>query len=135
MNKYLKYTAIPFVDRGRSFEGADCWGLVALIYKTELSIELPSYGAISSKDLLSVAKAMKDGKDFGDWVAVDQQKEFDVIVMSGRVGHEKLAIHVGIAVDENKIIHTEQGVNVVVVDRNHYQVKNRIIGTYRYYGI
>ncbi len=37
------YLALPFVDRGRSRNGVDCYGLVRLIYQEQRGIELPSY--------------------------------------------------------------------------------------------
>ena len=36
-----KYINIPYKHLGRSFEGADCWGLIWLIYKEERNITLP----------------------------------------------------------------------------------------------
>lgn len=37
------FQRIPFVDKGRSFEGVDCWGLVWLIYRELWGVELPDY--------------------------------------------------------------------------------------------
>ena len=38
-----KYIGIPFEYRGRSVQGADCWGIVRMIYKEVFSIKLPDY--------------------------------------------------------------------------------------------
>jgi cell wall-associated NlpC family hydrolase len=135
MINFLKYMEIPFQDHGRDFEGADCWGIVRLVYLNELRIELPSYGVISAKDLLAVAKEMKRGSEMKDWrkVPLEQMKTYDVVVMTGRVGNAKAPIHVGIAIDNRKVMHTEEKTNVVVCDIDHYQLKHRILGAYRYH--
>lgn len=38
--RYVKYLQVPHVAGGRSFTGADCFGLVCLFYQEEFSIEL-----------------------------------------------------------------------------------------------
>lgn len=43
--KYLRYLKIPYKHQGRTFEGADCFGLLRLFYLHELGILLPDFTA------------------------------------------------------------------------------------------
>jgi lipoprotein Spr len=115
----IEYTKIPFKANGRDFSGADCWGLVWLIYRYELGIDLPTYTHYDANTLREVAKAMMTHSIADDWIEVDEPKKFDVVVMRARVRamdgkRRSLPIHVGVAVDKYRFIHCEQGVNTVV---------------------
>lgn len=50
MKDYTKYLLIPYKHQGRTFQGADCFGLLRLFYKEELSIDLPDFTEDYSKD-------------------------------------------------------------------------------------
>ena len=39
---------VPFLDKGRGYDGFDCWGLVVCYYRDVLGIELPSYDGYDS---------------------------------------------------------------------------------------
>lgn len=39
----INYLKIPYQHKGRTFDGADCFGLLRLFYKHELGIDLPDY--------------------------------------------------------------------------------------------
>ena len=45
------YVGLPWLDGGRSADGADCWGLVRLVYERELGNALPTSGESSAREL------------------------------------------------------------------------------------
>lgn len=130
MSWLSRYVGIPFKSQGRDFSGVDCWGLVWLIYKHELGIDLPEYGDISATDLAEVAKNITEGYAIEPWVDINRPSEFDVVVMhfygTRRVGH------VGIVTGSNMLLHTERSFDSVSVPQNHMTVRHRIVGYRRH---
>lgn len=121
-----KYTIIPFVSKGRTFQGVDCWGLARLIYATELKIELPSYGEISAMDLINVARNITAGKNGEDWreIMANEIREFDICVM--KYAGTNHTGHVGIVTRNKSIMHVERGLDVGIVARDHFTIRERI---------
>lgn len=132
MKWIAKYQNIPFVKQGWDFTGVHCWGLVHLIYKHELKVNLPTYGEISATDLRNVSKKITDGHNGDKWSVVerDKLKPFDVIVMkfagSKRIGH------CGLYVGDGRVMHCEAATDVAIVPFSHHTVKNRIAAFRRY---
>lgn len=103
-----KYIGIPFIDRGQSFEGADCYGLVRLIYKEELSIILPEFLS-SCKDSKRIwSDYLKQISEH--WDLVKEPKLYDVIAMSYDPQHPKIVTHFGIYIGNGMMLHTLQGI-------------------------
>lgn len=125
MNWTAKYINVPYLDGGRNRNGVDCWGLVRLVYASELNIDLPSYGEISAEDLIKVARNIDAGKDGETWVdvAAEETREFDVCVM--RFAGTKRVGHVGI-VTPHGILHVEKGVDAAIVSQKHHTIRERI---------
>lgn len=134
----LKYIRIPFKEHGRDFDGCDCGGLVWLVYKNELGIELPDWRGyyqntqIESFDELSwTVDTMLGG--IGKEVPKDEGvKPFDVISLK-IAGHP---IHVGVAVDSNRFLHIMEGDTNVRQERlDGMSWRRRIDGVFRYPGL
>lgn len=61
------YIGLPFADHGRTREGADCWGLVRLVYAEVFNLALPSYASTytDAHDQASVSAAVERGLQDG----------------------------------------------------------------------
>lgn len=109
-----RYLPIPFRSQGRDYSGCDCWGLLWLIYRDVLGVELETYAETPATSLRDVARLIERHKrEFGH--AVEMPQPLDAVVM--RVRNEDcpgLAAHVGVMIDARRLIHTRKGIGVRV---------------------
>ena len=126
------YVGKPYVSNGRDIDGFDCWGLVCLIYRDHLGVDLPSYGAIDAADLLRVAKEMEMGPYFGCWEPLDKPEPFCVVSMYGRAERSRRVVHVGVMVDEATLIHAQQKTHCAIERIDSPIIRNRVAGFWRY---
>jgi cell wall-associated NlpC family hydrolase len=112
-----KYVGLPFADHGRDHDGVDCWGLVRLVLLEQCSIEVPSYGETSAHDLAMVTQLVGRDAYLDPWVPVMANGilPFDVAVMFRR--HDPT--HVGIMVDNERILHIEEKIAAVMLPLSH----------------
>src|SRR5690625_7852111 len=100
------YMAVPYKDRGRDMSGANCYGLVWLIYARELGIILPKY------DDKSAEKTPKDElqelveNEANLYRQVKIPQAFDMVLI--RTGG---AYHIGCMLDADYMIHLATGCN------------------------
>lgn len=106
-----RYIGIPFMDQGCGYDGCDCYGLVRLVYREELGIELPFLG-----DTYSTAYARNEVNDTvkqiasAEWnldVTGGPYKPFDVLVF--RRGADEA--HVGLWIAPGWMLHILEGVD------------------------
>lgn len=120
---------VPFVEKGRDMGGADCYGLLCLIYKNELGIELPDYLDIyentNEREKLSVA-IKKDKEE--NWLSVDKPKEFDVVILNMR----GVPMHLGIVTKPNHMIHCAKGINTTHEHYGTARWKHKVMGFERW---
>jgi len=123
------YIRIPFQEKGRDAAGCDCWGLVKLIYKNELNIELPGYEEIyeTTNDHLILSKTIKNERN-AHWINPENPKEFDVIIVNMR----GVPMHVGIVTKHQHMIHCAKDVGTAHERTDSMRWRNRIIGYARY---
>ncbi len=102
-----------------------CWSLVRDVYRDRRGVTLPEYGEIDARDLVRIAAAMEAGADDG-WAPVDPPRELDVVLMRGWRGRG--VVHVGVMVDDRRLLHVEEASATVVVPLTHRSVARRIVG-------
>ena len=105
------YIGIPFVDHACGFDGCDCYGLVRLVYRNELGLELPGieddYGCALCRN--DVGHAVEKYRE-NDWcrdVTDLPPKPFDVLVFT-RGGVD---FHVGLWMEKGTMLHIIDGRN------------------------
>jgi predicted phage tail protein len=125
-----QYIGIPYRERGRGRDGADCWGLVRLVYAEQLGHALPGFEEryTGSQDaavpeMLARAKEgwarRKSGAQPGDVV---------LFRVMGRLSH------VGIVVAPGLFLHTREGYASVVERLDSGAWRHRVEGYYSYTG-
>jgi probable lipoprotein NlpC len=125
-----KYIGIPFKPNGRDRNGLDCWGLVCLVHKEELGLELFPYNDIfltnSHENLKHVAKVIQEGKE--KLKEIKKPEPFDIIVL--RAG--TYIWHVGIVIDKKRMLHVMDGIESVVEEYTGLFWRDRIDGFRRH---
>ena len=124
------FIEIPFKPDGRDRNGCDCWGLVCLVYREKLGIELPEYKGVfeaqTIAQLKNVSRVMEREKE--SWVRVEKPHEFDVVMIRSGA----YAWHVGIVIDRRRMLHVMSGINSTVEEYAGMDWKNRIEEFRRY---
>jgi cell wall-associated NlpC family hydrolase len=118
-----KYLRIPFVQDGRDWKGCDCYGLIYLIYKTELDITIASFsGAYSTRE------EMLERHSLDEWQKVGEPKMYDVVLFS----EAAVPKHIGMVLDNKTMIHTCRARKFPMVEKyTNFIWKPRIEGFYR----
>ena len=102
-----KVLCMPFVARGRDYEGGDCWAVVWLFYRDVLGRDLPAYdtgyatAGASDVDRSMVGRIMI--RERVKYEQTDAPRLGDVVLLrcSGR------ACHVGVMIDDRQFLHIE----------------------------
>ena len=107
------YISIPY-------EEVDCYGLVRLVYKEQYATELQP---IESPDKLEDWDVVFEGK------GEPAIKEGDVLMFKD----DPINRHVGIAIDEQYMLHTIKGVNSCLERWKRLNWRGRLVKVYRHH--
>ena len=124
-----QYRGIPYVQGGADRNGCGCWGLVAMIYREQLGIELPTYSGLAcTSDRIAYDQAIGNKSD-DDWMLVDKPREFDVVLF--RVGS---LFHSGVLFDprRGRFLHICSDISVSVESYKSLAWAKRFDGAWRY---
>lgn len=119
---------IPYTNKGRTFEGADCWGLVRLIYENEFNINMPMFSNeySNASEGKKVAEAIRNNKDIIQYVQKDTPDYGDIIIFNMRGN----PCHVGVYVGKNRVLHILKGTNSVIERLSSPRLKGKVEGYY-----
>ena len=94
-----KYIGLKYKEKGRDFDGVDCYGLVRLIYKNEFQIDLPSFSSeYTQTDVERIQELIAQYKE--GWESIEKPEEGSIVLFRV-LGSES---HVGIVVNSEQFI-------------------------------
>jgi len=125
------FVGLPYRDRGRDRDGLDCFGLLRLVYREALGIDLPSYAEdyVTAADRREVAGLISGQLD--PWDRIEEGAEIPGDALLMRNG--RFAQHVGVVVPRRRVLHIEMsGVTSRIEPYDHGPLAQRKAGFYRY---
>ena len=126
------YVGLPWEFAGRSRDGVDCWGLLWLIYRDVLGIEITSYAqeTTDAPEREQIAALMAGELVKSPWLDVQpgNERPFDMVVFR-RAGIDS---HVGAVVDTGRMLHITHGTESRVERFDQGRWKPKLLAIHRH---
>lgn len=124
-----KALLIPFKEKGRDYDGWDCWGLVYCYYRDVLGINLPAYLDYSStKEYEILSNIIETGKPEWTQIITPTVGDVGLFTISGK------PVHIAIIVSVHDILHSEEKIGTFIEPFNGSAWNKRLEGFYKYAG-
>lgn len=126
-----RYMPIPFKERGRDYDGADCYGLYYLFARDEKGVQVPSYAEAyaTCMDKEEISAIIRQ-ETASTWEPIEQSEvQAGDLVVLRIAGHPW---HCGVMLDRHKFLHIEIGANVCRDDVTSVRWAKRVDGFYRW---
>lgn len=125
-----RFIGLPYLDRGRDFDGVDCWGLVRLVFRDLRCIDLPSFSEryLTAADPRAIAALIADELDPWEEIAAGQETVFDAVLMR-EGGHPR---HIGLVAAPGMVLHVQRGETSRIERYRFGLLSHRTVGFYRY---
>lgn len=125
------YLGLPYLDKGRTRAGVDCWGIAFLVYAEQLGIELPSYADryANAAERAEISAIVAEAAASPTWSPVERVRAFDIAVF--KLGRD--ASHVGIVVERGQMLQVvEPGDTSHVEAYDGQRWRHRLLGIFRH---
>jgi cell wall-associated NlpC family hydrolase len=122
------YIGIPFVDRGDNLNGADCYGIVRLIYKSELNITIPEFNSSCQDTRRIYVDYLRQIEEY--WEITDETTIGSVICMAYDPQHPRIVQHFGISLGNGMMLHTLDKIGSFICKIDDY--RRYIKGIYKW---
>jgi cell wall-associated NlpC family hydrolase len=98
------FIGIPYKDRGQSFDGCDCWGLVTLFHSELLgrNLSTPLYSGAHGPEVPDLIQ-----QGWVEWEKVDLRNTRFGDVIALRIG--KIPVHCGVVINGDFMLHILEG--------------------------
>lgn len=124
---------VPFEEKGRSYDGWDCWGLIYVAYRDIYNIDLPLYtGEYQSTRRREELQNLISMEKTTTWELHDPHEPGDVAVvkMMGR------ACHTGLMLSDWNMLHVQDKVAAIIEPINcppwRDKAYDKVEGIYRH---
>jgi len=126
INKYLGF---PYKHQGRDVNGVDCWGLIKLVYKDFLNVDLLDTKEDYANDWAVQGKNYFIENYYKEWDKTENPILLDIVLFKNING---IANHAGLYLSQNKILHTCK-LGTIITKLNSFNLfKLTLEGFYRY---
>jgi len=125
--RFDRYIGLPWLDRGRTAAGVDCWGLARLVYAGELGIDLPDWADdyLHAGDRHAIPSLVDEARS--DWVFVlGPARPLDLILI------RQAPWHVGVVIGGGRMLHIPEGHTSCIEPYETGRWGNRVEGIYRH---
>jgi cell wall-associated NlpC family hydrolase len=130
------YIGLPYAPNGRTREGLDCWGLLALVLREQYAIPLEShvgeYNLAGSRRRAVVDIGRVIAAESAHWQEVPRAEAQlgDGLVL--RIASHPLHVGVVAGLDPLRMLHVEQGLNAVLERVDSVMWAARLDGIFRW---
>lgn len=130
MNFDKRFVGIPFVPYGRTFQGADCYGILSLYYKENLNIDLPDL-RINPDDTKKIFETFLN-EISSNWKEIKRPEPNCAVAMATSEKYPKRITHVGIMLDNKRMLHTFKRMGSHVIRIDSPIISTQIRGFYKW---
>ncbi len=121
---------IPYLDRGRTPAGADCWGLAVLAHAL-VGVELPAYADyqdVTRRERHELAAIINAHRSEWTEIPAGQEQPLDLVLL--RV--MGCPSHVGVVAGRGRMLTTERGGFAYIARYHSPRWQGRVEGFYRH---
>lgn len=126
------YVGLFWQFAGRSRAGVDCWGLLWLVYRDVLGIEVASYAqeTMDAPEREQIAALLNNDRQISPWCDVQPggERPFDMAVFR-RAGVDS---HVGVVVEPGRMLHITNGMESRVERFDLGRWKPKLVAVHRH---
>lgn len=113
---WLEYLKIPYKPKGRTKQGADCYGLFLIIQKEVYGRDLSD---LTYTNIYSRENAVKEQLKKYKFERIEQPKDGCAVIMY----NEGIPSHCGVYIGNNQVIHCRMDIGTVIENINELEIE------------